>query len=217
MTTILKVDPLDPGPLAIEEAVLLIKRDGVVAFPTETLYGLGVNALSEKAIREVYRIKGRDYRKPIPILIDKKETLSEFVSHVSEKAERLIERFWPGGLTIIFEASPRLPQLLTGNTGKVGIRISGNVIAQQMVKQVGVPITATSANISGQKACTDAIEVYESLGNRVDLIIDGGETKRRLGSTIVDTTFTPVKVIRVGVISLRELREHISISFMDRH
>ncbi len=209
MTTILTVDPLDPDPLAIEEAVLLIRKDGVVAFPTETLYGLGANALSEKAVMKVFRIKDRGYEKPIPILIDKKETLSELVSNVSEKAESLIERFWPGGLTIIFEASPKLPLLLTANTGKVGIRISSNAIAQQLVKQMGAPITATSANTSGQKACASAKEVYESLGNRVDLIIDGGETKGCLGSTIVDATFTPVKVVRVGTIGLKKLREYI--------
>jgi len=209
MTKVIKVDPLIPDPLMISEAALLVHRDGVVAFPTETLYGLGVNALSEKAIRKVFNIKGRNYEKPIPILIYKKEVLSEFVSNVPEKAENLIEKFWPGGLTIIFEASPKLPSLLTGNTGKIGIRISNNPIAQELVKQADIPITATSANISGQEGCTTALEVYESLGNRVDLILDGGRTKSLLGSTVIDVTCTPIKIIREGVVSLGDLKEYL--------
>ena len=209
MTKVIKVDPLIPDPLMISEAALLVHRDGVVAFPTETLYGLGVNALSEKAIRKVFNIKGRNYEKPIPILIYKKEVLSEFVSNVPEKAENLIKKFWPGGLTIIFEASPKLPSLLTGNTGKIGIRISNNPIAQELIKQADTPITATSANISGQKGCTTALEVYESLGNRVDLILDGGKTKGSLGSTVIDVTCTPIKIIREGVVSLGDLKEYL--------
>ncbi|MBI4620477.1 MAG: threonylcarbamoyl-AMP synthase [Desulfobacterales bacterium] len=209
MTKVIKVDPIVPDPLMISEAALLVHRDGVVVFPTETLYGLGVSALSEKAIRKVFNIKGRNYEKPIPILIYKREVLSEFVSYVPEKAENLIKNFWPGGLTIIFEASPKLPSLLTGNTGKIGIRISNNPIAQELVKQADIPITATSANISGQRGCTTALEVYESLGNRVDLILDGGKTKSLLGSTVIDVTCTPIKIIREGVVSLGDLKEHL--------
>ena len=209
MTKVIKVDPIVPDPLMISEAALLIHRDGVVVFPTETLYGLGVNALSENAIKKVFKIKDRDYGKPMPILIHKKEVLSEFVSYVPEKAENLIEKFWPGGLTIIFEASPKLPSLLTGNTGKIGIRISNNPIAQELVKQTNIPITATSANISGQKGCTTALEVYENLGSRVDLILDGGKTKSPMGSTVIDVTCTPIKIIREGVVSLRDLKEYL--------
>lgn len=209
MTKVIKVDPIVPDPLMISEAALLIHRDGVVVFPTETLYGLGVNALSENAIKKVFKIKDRDYGKPMPILIHKKEVLSEFVSYVPEKAENLIEKFWPGGLTIIFEASPKLPSLLTGNTGKIGIRISNNPIAQELVKQTDIPITATSANISGQKGCTTALEVYENLGSRVDLILDGGKTKSPLGSTVIDVTCTPIKIIREGVVSLGDLKDYL--------
>jgi len=209
MTKVIKVDPIVPDPLIISEAAFLINKEGVVVFPTETLYGLGVNALNENAIRKVFNIKGRSYENPIPILINKKEGLSEFVSNVPEKAENLIKKFWPGGLTIIFEASPKLPSLLTGNRGKIGIRISNNPIAQELVKQADIPITATSANISGQKGCTTALEVYKSLGNRVDLILDGGKTKNPLGSTVIDATCTPIKIIREGVVSLGDLKEYL--------
>ncbi|MEW6615120.1 MAG: L-threonylcarbamoyladenylate synthase [Thermodesulfobacteriota bacterium] len=209
MTKVIKVDPIVPDPLIISESALLINKEGVIVFPTETLYGIGVNALSENAIRKVFNIKGRNYENPIPILINKKETLPEFVSNVPEKAENLIKKFWPGGLTIIFEASHKLPSLLTGNTGKIGIRISNNPIAQELVKQADVPVTATSANISGQKGCTTALEVYESLGNRVDLILDGGKTRGSIGSTVIDATCKPIKIIREGVVSLRDLKKYL--------
>lgn len=209
MTRIVEVDPLHPDASIIQKAVLLMKRGGVVAFPTETLYGLGVNAYSEKAVMEVFKIKGRGYEKPIPILIDRKEALPELVSQVSETAKHLIEEFWPGGLTIIFEASPKLTRLLTGNTGKIGIRMSSNAVAHELVKEMAGPITATSANISGQKACTAAIEVHGTLADGVDLIIDGGETKGNLGSTIVDVTSTPAKIVRKGVVSLEYLKEYL--------
>ncbi|MFH2012140.1 MAG: L-threonylcarbamoyladenylate synthase [Pseudomonadota bacterium] len=209
MIKVVKVEPIIPDTLIISEAALLINKEGVVVYPTETLYGLGVNALSENAVGKVFNIKGRNYEKPIPILINKREILSEFVIYVPEKAENLIEKFWPGGLTIIFEASSKLPSLLTGNTGKIGIRISNNPIAQELVKQADVPITATSANISGQSGCTSASEVYESLGNRVDLILDGGKTQGSLGSTVIDVTCTPFKIVREGVISLEELKKYL--------
>jgi L-threonylcarbamoyladenylate synthase len=209
MTKVIKVDPLTPCPSVMSEAGLLINRGGTVAFPTETLYGLGVCALKEESILKVFQIKDRDYGNPIPILIDKKEALSGLVGKVPEKAQRLMEEFWPGALTIVFEASPTVSPLLTGNTGKIGIRISSNAIAHLLVTETGAPITASSANISGQKGCTTAFEVYENLGNRVDLIIDGGETRGHLGSTVIDVTSSPIKVIREGVISLRDLRKYL--------
>jgi L-threonylcarbamoyladenylate synthase len=209
MVKIIKVDPLAPDPSIIKEASLLIKRGGVVAFPTETLYGLGANALCEKSISKVFQIKGRTDKKPLPILIDRKESLYKYVTSVPEKAKRLIENFWPGVLTIIFNASSNLPLLLTGNTGKIGIRISRNIIAQQLVKQTGIPIIATSANISGHKGCKTALEVYEALGYNVDLIIDDGETKGLSGSTIVDGTLNPVIIIREGILRFEELKEYL--------
>jgi len=209
MAKIVEVSPTDPDPLIISDAALLVRRGGVVVFPTDTLYGLGVCALSEKAVMKVFQIKGRCYEKPIPILIYRKEDLWELVSNVPEKAEKLMEDFWPGGLTIIFEASSKLPLLLTGKNRKIGIRISSNTIARGLVKQMAAPITATSANISGQKGCATAFEVCESLGDRVDLIIDGGKTRSHLGSTIVDITHSPIKLVREGVISLRDIKEYL--------
>ncbi|MDY6854039.1 MAG: L-threonylcarbamoyladenylate synthase [Thermodesulfobacteriota bacterium] len=209
MVEVIKVDPIAPDVSIIKEAALLIKRNRVVVFPTETLYGLGANALCEKSVSKVFEIKGRTYEKPLPILIDKKESLYKYVTHVPEKAKRLIENFWPGVLTIIFNASSTLPSMLTGNTGKIGIRISRNIIAQQLVQQTGIPITATSANISGYKICTTAHEVYEALGHTVDLIIDDGENKGLSGSTIVDATITPAIIIRQGILRSEELKEYL--------
>ena len=209
MVEVIKVDPFAPDVSIIKEAALLIKSNRVVVFPTETLYGLGANALCEKAVSKVFEIKGRTYKKPLPILIDRKESLDKYVTNVPEKAKRLIENFWPGVLTIIFNASSTLPSMLTGNTEKIGIRISRNIIAQQLVQQTGLPLTATSANISGQKECHTALEVYEALKDRADMIIDDGETKGLSGSTIVDATCNPVTIIREGILRLEELKEYL--------
>ena len=209
MSELIKINSSHPDPLTMQRAAYLIKRDGVVAFPTETVYGLGANALSEKAITRVFQTKGRDPKKPVSILIAKKEALWELVTDVSERAEILMKKFWPGGLTIIFDASPKIPSLLLGNTGKIGIRISSCNIAQELVEQAGTPITATSANISGQKSCSSAIEVYESLGDRIDMIIDGGKSEGYLGSTVIDVTHCPAKIIREGIIRLRDIKEYL--------
>ena len=209
MLECIEVDPSHPDPSVMEKVANVIKGGGIVAFPTETVYGLAANALSEKAITRVFQIKGRDPDRPIPILIDTKEALWELVADVPQNAENLMNQFWPGGLTIIFKASPKIPSLIMGNSGKIGIRISNCTVAWELVKTVGAPITATSANISGAKSCSTAFEVYESLGNRIDMIMDGGETGGYLGSTVVDVTQKPPKIIREGIIQSKDLKEYL--------
>ncbi|MDY7032247.1 MAG: L-threonylcarbamoyladenylate synthase [Thermodesulfobacteriota bacterium] len=209
MSELIKINSSRPDPLTMQRAARLIKRDGIIAFPTETVYGLGANALSEKAIMRVFQIKGRDPKKPIPILIDKKETLCGLVTDIPEKGEILMKNFWPGGLTIVFEASSKIPPLLLGNTGKIGVRISSCNIVQKLVEQAGTPITATSANISGQKNCSSATEVYENLGEIIDMILDGGKTAGYLGSTVIDVTCCPAKIIREGVIRSRDIKRYL--------
>ena len=209
MPELIKTNSSLPDPLTMQRAADLIKRDGIVAFPTETIYGLGANALSEKAIMRIFQIKGRDPKKPVPILIDKKENLWELVTDIPEKGEILMKNFWPGGLTIIFKASSKVPSLLLGNTGKIGVRISSCNIVQALIEQAGTPITATSANISGHKNCSSATEVYENLGDRIDMILDGGKTEGYLGSTVIDVTHCPAKIIREGVIRSRDIKGYL--------
>lgn len=187
----------------------IIRSGGLVAFPTESFYGLGVDALNDKAIERLISVKKRQENNPILILIPSIECLGEYVKIVPGIAEKLMKRFWPGGLTIVLEAAPAVPSILTSGTGKIGIRLSSDPIATGLAKAVGRPVTGTSANISGHPPCNLARDVFDSIGNDIDLILDGGKTKGEKGSTVLDLTVTPPKVLREGIISLDLLKEEV--------
>ncbi len=196
----LKADP--PG---IERARQLILKGGVVAFPTETFYGLAADGLNERALQKVFQIKGREGDKPLLLLVADRSWVPGLVQGISSLAERLMEKFWPGPLTLVFAASPHIPAILTANTGKIGLRISSFPAAQALVQAVGRAITGTSANLSGQPSLSTAQEVFQALGGKVDLILDGGKTAGGLGSTVLDVSGVQPTVIREGAISRREL------------
>ncbi|MDY7037331.1 MAG: L-threonylcarbamoyladenylate synthase, partial [Thermodesulfobacteriota bacterium] len=178
-------------PAGLNKAVEIIISGGIVAYPTESFYGLAVNISNEKAIQRLFIVKKRRKDNPVLILIPSIEVLDQYVIHVSETARKLMDQFWPGGLTMIFKAGPNISSLLTGNTDKIGVRLSNHPAATALTRAVGVPITGTSANISGRPACLNAGEVYDSLGKDIDFILDGGETKGGSGSTILDVTVMP--------------------------
>jgi len=200
MPTILKIDPKTPDKSSIIAAVEILKKGGVVAFPTETFYGLGADAGNVEAVEKIYSIKGRDYENPIPIIIGNIRDMTGLVEEIPETGRRFMERFWPGGLTIIFEASLNILHRLTGGTGKIGIRLSSNIIASHLAKTLSKPITATSANLSGADECASADEVIDCLKDKIDMVIDGGRTPGGLGSTVVDVTTDPPTILREGII-----------------
>jgi L-threonylcarbamoyladenylate synthase len=189
----------------IEKAAQWILQGKVVAFPTETFYGLGADALDAEALQKIFRVKQREEDKPLLLLVADQAWLSGLVKDIPPRAGPLMERFWPGPLTLVFEASPHLPSLLTANTGKIGLRISSHPVAQALVRVVGRAITATSANVSGQPAASEAGEVFRSLGKRVGVILDGGKTAGGLGSTVVDVSGASPKIIRQGALARAEL------------
>jgi L-threonylcarbamoyladenylate synthase len=191
----------------VDRARHIILSGGIVAFPTESFYGLAVNASDENAIGRLFKIKKRMDNMPVLVLIPSLEYLKGYVAHVPEIALRLIGRFWPGGLTLLFKAGSGISPLLTSGTGKIGVRISSHPLAAALARAVDSPITGTSANISGKPGCVTAKEVYSSLGRGVDLILDGGETKGGKGSTILDVTVDPPEIIREGMISREQLQE----------
>jgi L-threonylcarbamoyladenylate synthase len=191
----------------VDRARHIILSGGIVAFPTESFYGLAVNALDENAIGRLFKIKKRLYNMPVLVLIPSLEYLKGYVADVPEIALRLIGRFWPGGLTLLFKAGSGISPLLTADTRKIGVRISSHPLAAALARAVDSPITGTSANISGKPGCVTAKEVYSSLGRDVDLILDGGETKGGKGSTILDVTVDPPEIIREGMISREQLQE----------
>jgi len=197
---IIKADPA-----GIRKVARVILRGGVAAFPTETFYGLGADARNEEALKRIFQIKGREENKPLLLLIAEREWLSGLARNIPPLAARLMEKFWPGPLTLVFEASPRLSDLVTGGTGTVGVRLSPHPLAQALVQTVGRAITATSANLSGQPSVSVAAEVCRGIGNRVDAILDGGQTAGGAGSTVLDVSSPSPRIVRQGGISRAEL------------
>jgi L-threonylcarbamoyladenylate synthase len=180
---ILCVDPESPDEDTIDKAAALIKMGGLVVFPTSSFYGLGASAFHSETVEKVFRAKKRDPQNPVLILI---ASLAELV--------------WPGSLTLVFQAADVLPSNLTGNTGKIGIRLASHAVAHNLVSAVGKPITGTSANISGQGGCITVAGLDQHIRDQVDLVIDAGKLPGGEGSTVVDVTVNPPKIIREGAI-----------------
>lgn len=187
------------------KAVKIISEGGIVAFPTESFYGLGVDATNTDAVENLFKIKKRDHNVPILVLISSLNNLPQYVAFIPSRAKRLGEKFWPGGLTMVFQSSPILSSALTSSTGKVGIRISSHPLANILSNTLNVPITATSANISGMAPCVKADQVVEYFNNAVGLILDGGETQGKYPSTILDVTIDPPLIIREGMVKVEEI------------
>jgi L-threonylcarbamoyladenylate synthase len=187
---------------AVKEAVTVLKEGGMVAYPTESYYALGVTATDEDALRRLYEIKKRPLEKALPVIVGDKDLLAAVVRSVPEEAERLMEKYWPGPLTIIFEAREGISRLLTANLGQVAVRVPGEGFALHLAKEAGFPITATSANLSSEPPARHPDEVIKYFGEDIDLLIDAGETPGGKPSTIVDVTEEPPKVLREGRISL---------------
>ena len=201
MPEILKADGSISEEAIISRAAEIIIAGGVIAYPTETFYGLGADATNEKAIRKIYAVKGRNFSSPISVIIDQAESLYPLVCEIPAVAQKLMQAFWPGALTIVFKASDKILPVLTAGTGKIGVRVSSGPAASALAHQLGVPLTATSANLSGAAECSTTAEVLQQIGNNIDAVIDLGKTAGGLGSTIIDVTSDPPKILREGVIT----------------
>jgi L-threonylcarbamoyladenylate synthase len=199
-SSILRADPEEIG-----RAAEIILRGGVVAFPTETFYGLAADGRDERALQKIFQAKGREESNPLLLLIADRSWVPGLAKKISALAEHLMVKFWPGPLTLVLEASPHLPSILTANTGKVGLRVSSHPVAQALVQAVGRAITGTSANLSGQPSITTAPEVFRTLGVMLDAILDGGKTAGGPGSTVLDVSGGQPRIIREGAIPRDEL------------
>lgn len=194
---------------ALKEAAKLIKSGGTVAFPTETVYGLGANALNPEAVNNIFKAKGRPNDNPLIVHIDKIEMLDELSPEVSEKAKKLANAFWPGPLTMILKRDKDIPDAVTAGLNTVGIRFPKNKIAQEFIKLSGVPIAAPSANLSGKPSPTQAEHVYEDLNGRVDGIILSEDSEVGIESTVINMTEEPPVILRPGIISKDEIESVI--------
>lgn len=201
----LKVDPNHPQSEVIEEAAKIIKNGGVVCFPTTSLYGLAADALNADAVECIFEIKGRSSQKPILVLIHNLIELDLLVKRVSPIAEKIIAKFWPGGVTLIFEAKENLPINLTSGTDKIGIRLTYHPVALALAEAAGSPITGTSANLSGQPGISKIDELDPKLAENLDLILDAGELAGGQGSTIIDITQDMPLILREGRVASSDI------------
>lgn len=190
----------------IAEAAKIIKDGGIVAFPTETVYGLGADALNEEAVKKIFIAKGRPQDNPLIVHVASKD-IEAYVKNVPEIAEKLMDKFWPGPLTIILNKKDIIPNVTSANLQSIGIRMPDNYIAKKLIELSGTVIAAPSANISGRPSPTDLERCVEDLNGRVDCIIGGCHSKIGVESTIVDCTVTPPLVLRPGGITLEMLKE----------
>ena len=183
----------------------ILDQGGTIAFPTDTFYGLGANPFNESAIARIFEIKERAGDKPLLVLISSLNQLEAVASSISSDAGKLMDHFWPGRLTLLLHAKNDLPDSLTASTGKIGVRLPANKTTRALIEETGTPLTAPSANISGGKNPQTAKEVEETLGDKVDLIIDGGHTPGGKVSTLLDTTVSPPAILRQGAVSTQEI------------
>jgi len=190
----------------IRRAAEILRAGGLVAFPTETVYGLGADASNEKAVARLYAVKGRPSDHPVIVHFDSLERALAWTRDAPAEAKRLAKHFWPGPLTLLVEASTGVPLKVTAHTGNVALRWPKSAIVDALIGLVKGPITGTSGNISGQPACATAIDLMEQLGDRLPLIIDAGETPGNLASTIVKLDGDDWMVMREGVVSEQEIR-----------
>lgn len=190
----------------IEKAAQILKKGGVVAFPTDTVYGLGADAFNARAVQRVFEIKNRPRNLPLPILIAAVSQLNVLANPIPEVAWFLVRRFWPGGLTLVLNKADSVPSHLSqGST--IGIRLPNHPICLALIQYAGNPIVGTSANISGQPAALTAVEVARQLGSKLDFIIDGGKCPGGRESTVVDVTREPPAILRHGIIPASEIEK----------
>ena len=198
---------LADDPAALSTAVSLLLRGELVAFPTDTVYGVGAIAWDDEAVGKLYEAKLRPADKPIPVLLNGPEDLFAVSRDLTPTALALAERFWPGPLTLVVRKSARLPDSVTAGSDSVAVRVPDHPVARSLIRAAGAPLATTSANLSGQAAGVTATEVATQLAGRVALILDGGACPGGVPSTIVDVTGDEIILIREGPLDLRCLKE----------
>ena len=209
LTKIIRLDPLNFSIDQLQEALELIRNDEIVAFPTETVYGLGGSAFSETAVRKIFIAKGRPSDNPMIVHISDLEMLSSIVKIIPENIRKLCERFWPGPLTILFDKSEKIPDIVTAGLSTVAVRMPSQPIALALIKTLGIPIAAPSANLSSRPSPTQAKHVFDDLQGKIPLIIDGGTCNVGVESTVIDVHKGHSVILRPGGVNLEELRLYL--------
>ncbi|MCS7253220.1 MAG: L-threonylcarbamoyladenylate synthase [Armatimonadota bacterium] len=208
MTKVIKADPnltVEALTEALEEVAKALTEGSLAAFPTETVYGLGCNPFNRRAVERLYEIKGRPKGRPLPLLVLSPDQVDELATEISDAARKLMERFFPGALTLILRRSSKVPDEVCAYTDKVGVRCPKHNIPLALIKACGTPLATPSANLSGRISPTDAGEVIRQLGGQIEYVIDGGKTSIGIESTVIDMTVDPPKILRLGAIGVEEI------------
>lgn len=200
-----KINPVHPEPDIIQKAGKILKKNGVVIFPAKCLYGVAAHALNKAAVQKVFHIKQRPLDNPLLVLVKHLDMLKSLVADFPVAAEKLINAFWPGNLTLVFKADSTIPSALTAGTGKIGIRIPSHPVAGALVNHIDFPITGTSANLSGNPGCTDIQNLDPFVLEHANLILNAGTLKGGKGSTIADVSDNVPKVLREGEITVQQI------------
>lgn len=207
MALTLAVDLEHPADRPLVLAAEVIQAGGVIVYPTETIYGIGANAWDGTAIAKVRALKHRTDQKPILVIVRSREQLSTVVSGITPVAERLMDAFWPGPLTLVFKASNKVPDLLSRGTGTIGVRIPSSPVCLRLLELAGCPLTSTSANITGKPTPRTVTEIRKAIPLGIDLVLDGGELPPSDPSTVLDVSDGGPRLLRAGAVSAHRLRE----------
>lgn len=208
-TVIVKIEDCYAQADVIEQAAAIIKSGGLVAFPTETVYGLGADAMNAAAVQKIFEAKGRPADNPLIVHVGNRDDVERVADEVSEKTWRLIERFWPGPLTLVLKRKPELPASVSAGLPSVAVRMPRNNIALELIRKAGTPLAAPSANRSGRPSGTFAAHVARDLEGRIDMILDGGATNIGIESAVLDMTTDPPMILRPGWITEETLADAV--------
>ncbi len=199
-TRTLVVNSTTPEPDAIRQAAEVLRRGGLIAFPTDTLYALGADALSADAVERVLTVKGRSRGKPLSVLVPSVDAISALGVSLADSLRDALRTFWPGPLTVVVKASERFPSVLTSATGTIGLRIPAGAVSRALLAAWDGPVIGTSANKSGGPDPADAKTVQRAIGGQIDLILDGGRVSLGVPSTVLDCTVAPARILREGAV-----------------
>lgn len=213
MNHLIVINQEQPDDDGIRIAVEALQHGGLIIYPTETVYGLGVDCENEHAVKNLYRVKKRKEAKPISLIAADIEMVLDYVDKVSDFGRRLMDRFWPGPLTIVFEAETNVNPLIRGGTSAIGIRVPDNVLCCTLVQQLGRPITSTSANLSGEKECRRIEQIPGGLKSAAEVILDGGKTRGIAPSTVISVTADIPEILREGAVSRNLIENFLGITF----
>jgi L-threonylcarbamoyladenylate synthase len=205
-TDLVEINPLAPAADVLDRAAALIRRGRVIAVPTDALYTLVADPFNLRAVRQVYYAKGREIHRALPMLVRDTMMVEELATEISPRFRVLSRKFWPGPLTIILPASPKVPLRATGNTGRLAVRQALSTVCDELIARLNQPMIATSANMSGRPTCRSGIEVFGEMDGRVDLVLDGGVCEG-MGASTVDVTEPDWKMIREGAVTESEIRD----------